>query len=52
LNPPFKPEINDKYDINNFDEEFITEDVNESFISDRKSEIIKKNNDKFKEFTQ
>jgi len=52
LNPPFKPEINDKYDINNFDEEFITEDVNESFISDKKLELIKNNNDKFKEFNQ
>jgi hypothetical protein len=34
-----------------FDEEFLSEDINESYIHERKIESIKKNNDKFKEFS-
>lgn len=51
LNSPFKPEINGKYDVSNFDEEFVSEDINDTFISDKKLELIKKNHDKFKEFS-
>jgi hypothetical protein len=51
LNSPFKPEINGKYDVSNFDEEFVSEEINDTFISEKKLELIKKNQDKFKEFS-
>jgi len=50
LSSPFKPEINNKYDVQHFDEEFTNEDISESMIPERNLEIVKKNQDKFKEF--
>lgn len=48
---PFKPIISDKYDVQNFDKEFTTENPDmQSFIPMKNMELIKKNQDKFKEF--
>ncbi len=50
LNAPFKPEISNKLDVQNFDEEFTSEEVAQSVIPDKSLELIKKNQDKFKDF--
>jgi len=50
LNSPFKPEINDKTDVSNFDEEFTGEDIEPSMIPDKSLDFIKKNQEKFKDF--
>jgi len=50
LNAPFKPEIVGKLDVQNFDEEFTSEDVAQSMIPDRNLALIKKNQEKFREF--
>lgn len=50
LNSPFKPEINDSTDVSNFDEEFTGEEIESSYIPDKSLELIKKNQDKFKDF--
>ena len=52
LNAPFKPELSGKIDVQNFDEEFTSEDVAQSMIPEKNLELIKKNQDKFKEFKQ
>ena len=52
LNAPFRPEISDKYDVQNFDDEFTSEDVAQSLIPDKSLELIKKNQDKFKDFNK
>lgn len=52
LPAPFKPELSGKMDIRNFDEEFTLENVEQqSFIPEKGINLIKKNNDKFKVFT-
>lgn len=50
LIPAFKPEISGMTDVRNFDEEFTGETVEQSFIPDTALEMIKKNNDRFKDF--
>jgi len=50
LIPTFKPEISGKDDVRNFDEEFTAETVEQSYIPDSSIALIKKNNDKFKDF--
>jgi serine/threonine protein kinase len=50
ITPPFVPEIKDKLDLRNFDEEFTGETVNQSVIPEKNLELIKKNQDKFKDF--
>lgn len=47
---PFKPDISDKYDVQNFDEEFTSEDIVQSMIPEKNLELIKKNQDRFKDF--
>jgi len=42
INPPFVPEITDKYDINNFDPEFTSEEIAQTFIPEKSLELIKK----------
>lgn len=50
INAPFKPEISNKFDVQNFDEEFTSEEIAQSLIPDKNLELIKKNQEKFKEF--
>jgi len=50
LNSPFKPDIQDKVDVSNFDEEFTGEDIEQSMIPERNLDMIKKNQEKFKDF--
>lgn len=50
LNAPFKPEILDKKDVSNFDDEFTGEEICETFIPARNLDLVKKNQDKFKDF--
>jgi serine/threonine protein kinase len=52
LNAPFKPVIEDKYDVQNFDEEFTTEEIAQSMIPEKNLELIKKNQDKFRDFNK
>ena len=47
---PFIPKINDKMDVTYFDEEFTSEDTGMSFIPEKNLDIIKANQDKFKDF--
>lgn len=46
----FIPEISGKTDVRNFDEEFTNETIEQSLIGTKNLEMIKKNNDKFKDF--
>jgi len=50
LDAPFVPEIHDKTDVSNFDEEFTGEDIYESMIPQNNLEIIKRYQNKFKDF--
>ena len=47
---PFVPKINDKMDVTYFDEECTSEDTGMSFIPEKNLDIIKANQDKFKDF--
>ena len=50
LIPTFKPEIAGKTDVRFFDEEFTGETVEQSYIPDSNMDLIRKNNDRFKDF--
>jgi len=50
LNSPFKPEVNNKLDVGNFSSEFTDEEVDMSLIPKKNLEMVKKNQDKFKDF--
>lgn len=51
LPAPFIPVIQNKYDVQNFDEDFTTENPDvQTFIPEKSIELIKKNQDMFKEF--
>ena len=52
LEAPFKPELKDKLDVTNFDEEFTSEEVVTSEIPEKNLEFIKKNQDQFEEFNK
>ena len=47
---PFVPKINDKMNVTYFDDEFTSEDTGMSFIPEKNLDIIKANQDKFKDF--
>ena len=47
---PFIPDLANDTDVQYFDEEFTNEDVGMSYIPKRNMEVIKKNQDKFKQF--
>ena len=47
---PFKPVLEDSFDVRNFDEEFTSEDLASSEITDASIEFIKKNQEKFEGF--
>lgn len=46
----YVPEISGKTDTKNFDEEFTNEPIEQSLIGQKNLDIIKKHNDKFKDF--
>ena len=47
---PFIPEVENDTDVQNFDEEFTNEDVGMSYIPKKNLEMIKKNQNMFKDF--
>lgn len=47
---PFKPVIKDALDVSNFDEEFTSEDLALSEITEKNMDLIKNNQEKFDEF--
>ena len=49
---PFIPELANDTDVQYFDEEFTNEEVGMSYIPRKNMEVIKKNQNKFKEFSQ
>ena len=50
---PFKPTIESDQDVRNFDEDFTTEDITaQSVIQANGLDLIKKNQDKFKDFNK
>ena len=50
IEAPFKPILEDSFDVRNFDEEFTSEDLASSEITEKNMELIKKNQDQFDEF--
>ncbi len=50
INAPFKPDVSNKYDVQNFDEDFTSEEISQTPIPTKNLESIKKNQEKFKEF--
>ena len=50
VSPPFKPEIVSDTDTRNFDDEFTIETVEQSYIPESNLDLIKKNNERFKDF--
>ena len=50
ISAPYVPEINGLMDVRNFDEEFTSEAIEQSLIAPKNLDLIKKNNDKFKDF--
>ena len=47
---PYIPNINDKTDVQYFDEEFTSEEVINTYIPEKNLDIINANQDKFKDF--
>ena len=52
LEAPFKPELKDKLDVTNFDEEFTSEEVVTSEIPEKILNLLKKNQDQSEEFNK
>jgi serum/glucocorticoid-regulated kinase 2 len=50
IKAPFKPALENSFDVKNFDEEFTSEDLATSEITDASMEFIKKNQEKFEGF--
>ena len=50
IEAPFKPVLEDSFDVRNFDEEFTSEDLVSSEITEKNMELIQKNQDKFNDF--
>ena len=48
---PFIPEVENDTDVQNFDEEFTSEEVGMSYIPKKNMEMIKKNQGMFKDFS-
>ncbi len=47
---PFKPILEDSFDVQNFDEEFTSEDLVSSEITEKNMDLIKRNQDQFDDF--
>jgi hypothetical protein len=52
VTPPFQPEITSDDDVGNFDEEFTSEDIEQTFIGDKQQRLIKENEQKFEGFNR
>ena len=52
IKAPFIPKLSGDTDVQYFDEEFTNEDVGMSYIPKKNMEVIKKNQNKFKDFSQ
>ncbi len=52
VNPPHKPEIKGEDCINNFDEEFTCEELDQSLVSDNALSLIDQNKDCFGRFSK
>ena len=52
IKAPFIPELSSETDVQYFDEEFTNEEVGMSYIPKRNMDVIRKNQNKFKEFSQ
>ena len=52
LEAPFKPILEDSFDVRNFDEEFTSEDLVSSEIPEKNMDLIKQNQDQFYEFDE
>ena len=50
IEAPFKPVLEDSFDVRNFDEEFTSEELVSSEIPEKNMELIKRNQDQFDEF--
>ena len=50
LPAPFIPDLTNETDVQYFDEEFTNEEVGMSYIPKKNMDVIRKNQDKFKEF--
>jgi len=50
INAPFKPDLNGKFDVQNFDKDFTNENVQQTYIERDKLLIVQQNEDKFKDF--
>ena len=50
IEAPFKPVLEDSFDVRNFDEEFTSEDLVSSEINELGMELIKRNQEQFNEF--
>ena len=52
MTAPFTPITTNQYDVQNFDEEFTSEEILLSVIPEKNLEMIKMNQDKFKDFNK
>ena len=52
IDAPFKPVLESNIDVTNFDDEFTSEDLVSSEITEKNMDLIKKNQDKFDEFDE
>ena len=52
IESPFKPILEDSLDVRNFDDEFTSEDLVSSEITEKNLDLIKKNQDQFDEFDE
>ena len=50
IEAPFKPVLEDSFDVRNFDEEFTSEELVSSEIPEKSMELIKRNQEKFNDF--
>ena len=52
IEAPFKPALEDSFDVTNFDDEFTSEDLVSSEITEKNMDLIKRNQDQFDEFDE
>ena len=52
IEAPFKPILEDSFDVTNFDDEFTSEELVSSEITEKNLDLIKKNQDQFDEFDE
>ena len=50
IEAPFKPILQDSFDVTNFDDEFTSEELVSSEITEKNMDLIKRNQDLFDEF--